>query len=85
MMPRVLTSQNVSIMTSGGRKFSSTFFLNLELTLTGKEMQEINRKRSIHVLLKDHLGSFTRGWKSKKGTPAGNFCTFQTDGESVQN
>ena len=84
MMARVLISQNVSIMTPGGQKFSSTFFLNLELSLTRKEMQEINRKRSVHILLKVHLGSLTRGWKSKKGTSAGNFSTFQTDSESVQ-
>ena len=71
---------------TGGQEFSSTlFFFNLELSLTRKETQEINSKRSAHILSKVHLGSFTRERKSKKGTAEGNFCTFQTDGESVQN
>ena len=69
----------------GARILLHPFFFNLELSLTRKETQEINSKRSAHILSKVHLGSFTRERKSKKGTAEGNFCTFQTDGESVQN
>ena len=70
MMARVLTSQNVSIMTPGGQKFSSTFFFEsgTESNKEGDARNQQEKKRTHFI--ESSPGILNKGMEIEERDPS---------------